>query len=100
MKPNDKYYRYWKDDDLDIRSCHECNFSEFKSKDDGEWIIYFTNERTLWYCDQMQKKLMDDNVSMECSLCKECYEYEIKKKIQDKKWMESYRNSHLLKGFT
>lgn len=48
-------YRYWEDDGLQIRSCVECNFSEFKSPEDDQWILYCTQERANWYFDQLQK---------------------------------------------
>lgn len=63
---DETYFRYWTDDDLKIRTCHECKSSEFKSPDDGVWILYCTRERLLWVCDQLDKH----NYSLECSLCK------------------------------
>lgn len=59
-------YRYWKDDDLAIRSCIECHISEFKSPEDGQWILYFTQERQEWYFDQILNK---NNPSAHCKTC-------------------------------
>lgn len=64
MEESDKY-RYWKDGDLEIRSCTECHFSQFKSPNDGQWIIYFTKERTSWFFDQ----LTNGNTHAHCKTC-------------------------------
>jgi hypothetical protein len=43
-------YSYYKDGDLQIRTCLKCKLSEFKSCC-GLWILYFTKERMLYVCD-------------------------------------------------
>ncbi len=48
-------YRYWKDGELQIRTCLYCKISECMSPDDGEWLIYFTPER-LEYLHEYHKK--------------------------------------------
>lgn len=59
-------YRYWKEGELDLRTCHECHYTEFKSKDDGHWIVYVTYEHAAWFYDQiLQKK------DTKCKTCSE-----------------------------
>ena len=62
---DETYFRYWTDEDLKIRTCLECQISEFKSPEDGQWIIYFPNERIIWACQQIQK----ENYELKCSVC-------------------------------
>jgi len=59
-------YRFWKDDDLKIRTCVECHISEFKSPKDGHWILYFTKERLKWAYDQIINK---NNPFLHCKTC-------------------------------
>lgn len=59
-------YRFWNDGALKIRTCIECKISQFKSPDDGQWILYFTQERTQWYFDQIFK---ENNPSAHCKIC-------------------------------
>ena len=56
-------YRYWIDDGLEIRTCLECKLSEFKSPEDGDWIIYVTHERAEYYF----KCLLDGKDPNKCS---------------------------------
>lgn len=63
---DESYFRYWDDGGLKIRTCHECKTSEFKSPDDGQWILYLTQERMNWICENMG--------NLECSLCKKWFD--------------------------
>ncbi len=48
-------FRYWVYDGIEIRTCHTCKISDFKSPVDGIWCVYFTKERMLWVCDYIEK---------------------------------------------
>lgn len=62
------HYEYWIDDGLEIRTCKECRLSKFKSPDDGEWMLYFTEERKDWALTQLGKR----NYTLHCDLCNKC----------------------------
>lgn len=75
---DETYFRYSTENDLKMRTCHECQISEFQSADDGQWILYLTKERFLWACEQIQKQ----NYDLKCSLCEKF----------TNRWMEKRKN--------
>ncbi len=61
-------YRYWKDGDLDIRTCPECCISECHTPGDpdDDWFLYFTKERHNWYAAQLEKGMYS---TLHCENC-------------------------------
>lgn len=66
---DETFFRFWEDNALKIRSCLECAGSQFKSPDDGAWIIYWTAEHQIWVCNEIQK----GNYDVRCPLCEKWF---------------------------
>lgn len=66
---DETYFRFWDDDGHKIRSCLECGGSQFKSPEDGLWIVYWTPEHQIWVCNEIQK----GNYDVRCSLCEKWF---------------------------
>ena len=79
-------YRYWKDGDLDIRTCIGCKVSEVQTPD-GTWVMYVTQE-LLEYC------LLHDANHLTCPNCEDEWQKEADKYRAKHFYIEAQKAYH------